>query len=295
VETLLSGLRPGDQKTSDDRTSDLAEGCLPPLEAPRSTSPPLRGDTQPSKSPARGELVTSLVAPALTCVGSKWNKCHEANYLLSSHHLHRPSNNMGLRDFLSLPKGHRRSRSKARSEIGSIEGQGEADLVAHQRPTESTPDLRIGASTSPTSSPLTSRDRESGGTRTPSPRIINLTTLHSRHADRSISDRLRSVFRRDQNNRPKSSDYIVDPSAAYEKKSSWKSTAYATTKLAIHMVKESSDVFPPLKSVAGGLSAILKHCDVHPPTFHITPLTMLTAVPANDEVSPNYRIISTPS
>ena len=29
------------------------------------------------------------------------------------------------------------------------------------------------------------------------------------------------------------------------------------------MVKESSDVFPPLKSVAGGLSAILDHCEVN--------------------------------
>ena len=28
------------------------------------------------------------------------------------------------------------------------------------------------------------------------------------------------------------------------------------------MVKESSDVFPPLKSVVGGLTAVLKHYDV---------------------------------
>ena len=39
-------------------------------------------------------------------------------------------------------------------------------------------------------------------------------------------------------------------------------TTYATTKLAINLVKESSDVFPPLKSVVGGLSAILDHCEV---------------------------------
>jgi len=172
---------------------------------------------------------------------------------------------MGLRDFLSLPKDPRRSRSTPRSEITSTEGQGEADVVAHRRPTESTPDLRIGSSTSTTSSPLTSRDRESNRRRTASPRMLHLITLYSPNADRSsISDRLRSVFRRDQSNRPKSSYYIVDPSAAYEKKSNWKSSAYSTTKLAIHMVKESSDAFPPLKSVAGGLSAILKHCDVHP-------------------------------
>ena len=45
-------------------------------------------------------------------------------------------------------------------------------------------------------------------------------------------------------------------------KSSWKSTAYASAKVVIDVVKESSDVFPPLKSVVGGLAAILKHCDV---------------------------------
>ena len=59
-----------------------------------------------------------------------------------------------------------------------------------------------------------------------------------------------------------SSDDTVDLGTAPKSKSSRKSTAYSATKLAIHMVKESSDVFPPLKSVAGGLSAILKHCDV---------------------------------
>ena len=60
----------------------------------------------------------------------------------------------------------------------------------------------------------------------------------------------------------KLSDYTVDPTAAYENKSNWKSTVYATAELAIDVVKESSDVFTPLKSVAGGLSAILKHYDV---------------------------------
>ena len=67
---------------------------------------------------------------------------------------------------------------------------------------------------------------------------------------------------RDQSNLPGASGRTVDPNAAPENESDWKSTAYATTKLAINLVKESSDVFPPLKSVMGGLSAILDHCDV---------------------------------
>ena len=40
------------------------------------------------------------------------------------------------------------------------------------------------------------------------------------------------------------------------------SAAYSSTKVVIDVVKESSDVFPPLKSVASGLAAVLKHYDV---------------------------------
>ena len=58
------------------------------------------------------------------------------------------------------------------------------------------------------------------------------------------------------------SSYAIDPTAAYENKLGWKSTLYASAGLAVDVLKESSDVFTPLKSVAGGLSAILKHYDV---------------------------------
>jgi hypothetical protein len=63
------------------------------------------------------------------------------------------------------------------------------------------------------------------------------------------------------------SSYTVDPTAAYENKPDWKSTLQASAGLAIDVLKESSDVFTPLKSVAGGLSAILKHYDVWHPYF----------------------------
>lgn len=80
---------------------------------------------------------------------------------------------MGLRDFLPLPKSHRRTRSEARSEIGSVENPGEVDLVV-PRPTESTPDLGIGASsTPPTYSPTTPRNQEPNGTQTASPEAID--------------------------------------------------------------------------------------------------------------------------
>jgi len=90
--------------------------------------------------------------------------CHEADHLLSHHHLIRQSTpTMEWRDFLPAPKKHRRARSGARTEVGSLKDPSDADLVA-PRPTESTPDLRVGTSTLPMPSPLTSRDQESNGT-----------------------------------------------------------------------------------------------------------------------------------
>ena len=168
---------------------------------------------------------------------------------------------MKWREFLHIPRKHRRTRSKARSEVGSIEGQSRVDLAV-PRPTESTPDLRIGASALPTSNPLTPRNQESNGRQTTSSRAIYLTHFSRNTDPYAISDRILPVPGRGQNNLPESSNNTVDSRAMSENKSNWKSTAYATTKLAINLVKESSDAFPPLKSVAGGLSAILSHCEV---------------------------------
>jgi len=107
-------------------------------------------------------------------VDPKWDECHEASYLLSHHHLHRPSDKMES-NFLCIPIGRRRARSRARSEIGSIEDPSEAGEVP--RPAESTPDLRIGTSTSAPSRPLTPRDQDSKGMQTDFFRTIYLTTL----------------------------------------------------------------------------------------------------------------------
>jgi hypothetical protein len=95
-------------------------------------------------------------------VDPEWNKCHEASYLLSHHHLQRLNNEMKLPKFLSALKIHRRQRSKARSEISPTKGQSEVEPSV-PRPTESTPDLRIGTSTLPMPSPLTPRNQESNG------------------------------------------------------------------------------------------------------------------------------------
>ena len=106
-----------------------------------------------------GQIVSAL------SVGPEWNSCHEASYLLSRHHLlNRPSDKMESA-FLCLPIGRRRARSKARSEVSPIEGQGEAgQAVPH--PAESAPDLRIDTSTSPSSGFLAPRNQESNGMQT---------------------------------------------------------------------------------------------------------------------------------
>jgi hypothetical protein len=48
----------------------------------------------------------------------------------------------------------------------------------------------------------------------------------------------------------------------HDEKSTWKSTASATAKLLLHGVRDSSDAFGPLKSVASGLCFILENCEV---------------------------------
>ena len=47
--------------------------------------------------------------------------------------------------------------------------------------------------------------------------------------------------------------------------SNWKSTSSASAKLLLRGVRDSSDAFGPLKSVAGGLCFILENCEVRPP------------------------------
>lgn len=39
-------------------------------------------------------------------------------------------------------------------------------------------------------------------------------------------------------------------------------TAYAAVRMAVDVVKESSDMFPPLKTVVGAVSALMKNCEV---------------------------------
>ena len=85
---------------------------------------------------------------------------------------------------------------------------------------------------------------------------------------------------------------IVDSTPAYQNKPNWKSTVHASAGLVIDVLKESSDACTPLKSVAGGLSTILKYYDVWCAHF-FKPFTPLTFAPASDGEPWNNRIINT--
>ena len=54
----------------------------------------------------------------------------------------------------------------------------------------------------------------------------------------------------------------VDTGSTPENTPSFMATAYSGTKMVLELVKEMSDVFIPLKSVLGGLNAMLKQYDV---------------------------------
>jgi len=41
-------------------------------------------------------------------------------------------------------------------------------------------------------------------------------------------------------------------------------TAYSAVRMALEVVKEPSDIFPPLKAVVGAMSALMKNYDVSP-------------------------------
>jgi hypothetical protein len=65
----------------------------------------------------------------------------------------------------------------------------------------------------------------------------------------------------------KSSTYLLDPGLASEGTSSRKSVSITTSAI-LHVVEESSDAYPPLKSVARHLCLVLDNCEVQsPPTY----------------------------
>ena len=97
----------------------------------------------------------------------------------------------------------------------------------------------------------------------------------------SVSDDHLTVPNVDDSKPVKPLSPAVDPTATHKNKPDWKSTLHASTGLVIDVVKESSDAFTPLKAVAGGLSAILKHYDARH-VYSSNRLSPLTSELAND-------------
>lgn len=158
-------------------------------------------------------------------------------------------------------------RSEARNEANAIEDTSEAGPAA-PRPTETNPTLAIVPSeTLPTLVPSALQNPGSGGARATLLRAIIPNSSFTHHPAGSYDPTPSAPDKKHLG----SSNYAVDPSVAYDKKLGWKSTLYSATMLAIRMKKESSDPFPPLKSVVGAFSAILEHCDVW--SLSLTPLT----------------------
>ena len=171
---------------------------------------------------------------------------------------------MKLPKFLRIPKSLRRTQRKARSETSPTERQSEADSAV-PRPTEPTPDLRTGTSILLAPGPLIPRDQESNGMYMILLRASGDLSkrMFSSNADpNTVPNQTLPAPGNDQSDLQRPSDDTTDSRTVSVSKSNWKSTAYSTTKLAVDPVKESSDACPPLKSVAGGLSAILDHCEV---------------------------------
>jgi hypothetical protein len=84
-----------------------------------------------------------------------------------------------------------------------------------------------------------------------------------------------------------------------EKKSDWKSTASATAKLLLRGVRDSSDAFGPLKSVASSLCFILENCKVrsssriHYPQRLRMPQRMKVNKQAIELLAPRIKALST--
>jgi len=60
-------------------------------------------------------------------------------------------------------------------------------------------------------------------------------------------------------------------------------TAYSAVRMAVDVVKESSDMFLPLKAVTGAMSALMKNYDVSPACSRAEDILILClfVVPAN--------------
>ena len=155
-------------------------------------------------------------------------------------------------------EGHRDELQRKEADVDEKEG-GQTD----SRPD---PDIEVVAGIGPDAedkqacSPLPAasvpRDLEPASTLTFSPQLLCLIFPSHNAGTSAVPDQMQKELRPDE--------AAELDAATNEKKSGWKSTAYATAKLLLRGVRDSADAFGPLKSVAGGLCFILENCEVRP-------------------------------
>ena len=143
---------------------------------------------------------------------------------------------------------------------------------------------------SPPVDPTAARKNKPGWKSTPHPSAGLVIDVVKESSD-DLTPTLKAVV--DENKPGELSSATADPTVVSKDRPDWKSTLHASAGLVIDVVKESSDAFTPLKAVAGGLSAILKHYDVRDVYFS-KPLSPLTSELANDGEPRINRIVDTP-
>ena len=125
-------------------------------------------------------------------------------------------------------------------------------------------------------------EQELDGTWTVSLRLLCLI-IPSHDADASAVP--------DHTRKPNYDENAESNTMASEKKSSWKSTAHATAKLLLRGVRDSADVFGPLKFVVRGLCFILENCEIWYSLAHT--VTTLTGAPTHERERADDRVVGT--
>ena len=114
--------------------------------------------------------------------------------------------------------------------------------------------------------------------------LLYLIVIPLRNAGHSaVSNRMQRVPRLDEDAEPNTT--------VSKKKSSWKSTAYATARLLPHGVRDSADAFGPLKSVTGSPYFILENCEVW--SFPTNACTALTCTLVHERERVNNQVVGT--
>ena len=137
-------------------------------------------------------------------------------------------------------KGASQSRSRLGPDVGGAAGR--------------SPSQEIEPDPSPLSVALISPKQESDSTWTFPPQQLCLIALLDNADTPTVPDLVQGD--------PHPGENAETSAVSNEKKSSGKSTAFATAKLLLRGVRDSADAFGPLKSVAGGLCFVLENCEV---------------------------------